>query len=495
MEMVSKKNKYTERLCMIYMFMLLAVYPLGFHNYYFDITKTKLLLFVIPAILFALCSVCLHLISPPEKKDFRRISEMDKAMGIFLLVNVISFLLAEDRQEAFMGLNSRYQGLFLIFIYMVLYIALTRSFKPSSYYMSLFAGVSIILYLLGIFQHFGIDFLGFYRELSEKTRKDFISTIGNINVYSEYCCITLAVFLGYFVAKGQKTGQYLLLGAALLLGAMALICANSDSGIVGFSVFLVIAGISAVCRRNTLPFYLAGTAAAALGIAAIGNLQERLADRAVELDGLAKMAAHPRVFLIAGFSLALLAAAAFCFAEKGPKWVLPVLSGLMLTGIVGVLLKTLLAEIPAGSFFSFNDAWGTNRGFIWSRLMIMYREFPLFRKLFGAGQGSIVIYMNQRYADEMSALGVVYDSAHNEYLQYLFTTGAIGLSSYLAVLLTAVKRGVKYGKKSPVIAALLAGITAYGLQAFFNIGQPIVSPYLFIFLAWMEAECRQKEKI
>lgn len=492
--MVSKKRKEADYLCMLYMFILLVVYPLGYHDYYFDITKTKLLLFVIPTLAFAMCSVCLRLIQPVEKKKLFTVTGMDKAMGIFLLANVISFLLAGDKSEAFMGLDSRYQGLFLILIYMVLYLALTRCFTPSPWYLNVFAGVSIILYLLGIFQHFGIDFLGFYEGLSQKTREKFLSTIGNINIYSEYCCITLAVFLARFSEKRLKAGQYLLFGAALFFGSMALICANSDSGIVGCAVFLVIAGIAAACRRKQLPLYLAGAAVIVIGIAAIGFLQDRFFYRAVELDSLAKIAGHPQAFLTAGIGLTV-AAAAFFLLEKGPKWMLSAGAGLCMVCVVVFFLRTLFTEIPMDRFFTFNDSWGTNRGFVWSRLMMMYRDFPFFCKLFGAGQGSVLIYMEQQYADEMKVLGVVYDSAHNEYLQYLFTTGAIGLISYLAVLLTAVKRGVKDGKRNPVIAALLAGITAYGLQAFFNIGQPIVSPYLFIFLAWMEAECRQEEKI
>ena len=42
------------------------------------------------------------------------------------------------------------------------------------------------------------------------------------------------------------------------------------------------------------------------------------------------------------------------------------------------------------------------------------------------------------------------DTAHNEYLQYLVTNGALGLVSYLAVLFFAIRAGVRRSSTNPV---------------------------------------------
>ena len=45
--------------------------------------------------------------------------------------------------------------------------------------------------------------------------------------------------------------------------------------------------------------------------------------------------------------------------------------------------------------------------------------------------------MTDRYYDDMmNAVGVIYDNAHNEYLQYLITTGIFGAVSYVGLLVT-----------------------------------------------------------
>lgn len=43
---------------------------------------------------------------------------------------------------------------------------------------------------------------------------------------------------------------------------------------------------------------------------------------------------------------------------------------------------------------------------------------------------------NRYYDDMMNTVGVIYDNAHNEYLQYLITTGIFGAVSYVGLLVT-----------------------------------------------------------
>ena len=85
-----------------------------------------------------------------------------------------------------------------------------------------------------------------------------------------------------------------------------------------------------------------------------------------------------------------------------------------------------------------NDTWGTNRGYIWKLVARIYDNFPLMNKLFGYGLIHLELSRISSYLEEMIAqCGQKFDSAHNEYLQYLITIGGwtpdiCGIFNYIA---------------------------------------------------------------
>lgn len=159
--------------------------------------------------------------------------------------------------------------------------------------------------------------------------------------------------------------------------------------------------------------------------------------------------------------------------------------------VVGILILTIFVTVVTGvnnqwEIFTFDDEWGNYRGYVWSRLTRIYQELPFVNKVFGAGNESIYTLMSARYSDEMiEVTGTVYDSAHNEYLQYLVTMGIVGLITYLGLIISSIVNGVKLVKEEPLCMPLLAGMIGYVVQAFVNVEQPITTPFLFLFLALM----------
>lgn len=84
------------------------------------------------------------------------------------------------------------------------------------------------------------------------------------------------------------------------------------------------------------------------------------------------------------------------------------------------------------------------------------------------------------------------NAAHNEYINYLITTGIVGLGSYLAFVGSAVVRAVKTASKNPIVIVFLAAVVGYSAQAFVNISQPITTPLFIIFVALCEAISRSQ---
>ena len=63
--------------------------------------------------------------------------------------------------------------------------------------------------------------------------------------------------------------------------------------------------------------------------------------------------------------------------------------------------------------------------------MEAYGKFPLKHKLFGYGPDTFGILTTDRFfGDMINATGLIFDNAHNEYLQFLLTIGPIGLIAY-----------------------------------------------------------------
>ena len=90
------------------------------------------------------------------------------------------------------------------------------------------------------------------------------------------------------------------------------------------------------------------------------------------------------------------------------------------------------------SYLLFNDEWGTHRGYVWRIAVEDYKRFPLIQKLFGYGPDTFgfVTRMNN-YPEMVERYQELFDSAHNEYLQYLVTIGPVGLLAYCGVHIAA----------------------------------------------------------
>lgn len=113
---------------------------------------------------------------------------------------------------------------------------------------------------------------------------------------------------------------------------------------------------------------------------------------------------------------------------------------------------------PYANLLYFNDAWGTHRGYNWSLVMRHMRDFPLFNQLFGTGPETYGIFTGKYdYYDMLAHFDEIYDSPHNEFLQYLFCTGILGFVGYYGFVLSSclkmlgirghLRLSVKAGKK------------------------------------------------
>ena len=152
-------------------------------------------------------------------------------------------------------------------------------------------------------------------------------------------------------------------------------------------------------------------------------------------------------------------------------------TGLGKTKLVKDMLKTgnEVIEISKGNF---DDNYGTKRMYIWKNTLKIVPQYLLH----GVGIDSF----HKAFDGEALTLKkptkiILYDKAHNEYLQTLVTQGIFALGSYLFIYGYAVYVGTKNAFKNKQIYLVLP-IIGYLVQAFFNISVIEVAPLFYMAL-------------
>ena len=548
-----------------------AAYPLIMHDRYFDITLTKYRAFYIPLCIYAVLMVLAVLVDVLGRNssaghgqqrtggrvnvsegaghghgltwrlrhfmDSHNIMVMDLFMAAFVLANVIAFFMSGNKAAAYTGEEGRRCGLQFILLALFLYICMARYCRIRRYVAVVFLLAGSFVGVIGICQFMGYDFLGLREGLMQSIRSIYISTFGNIDIFASFLCVLVPVAAGAYISSAGKESIAIRITSAIAVftGTGAVIISNANLAYAGVGGAVIVAWIWASYRGRIREFADV-CLIMACGVLAISTMLGRSDSGYSELDGLSCFVSDSRMVWIVS-AVVLIVWAVIRLASKWTvkfrgKAALAVSVGISLAGIVAAVIYAVHNHM---GIFSFEDSWGNYRGFVWRRLMEAYSDFSVPQKLFGYGNESVKAIMTDRYYDDMMhTVGVIYDNAHNEYLQYLITTGIFGAVSYVGLLVTtgvslvrtaasgAVMNenesasGRSAGKRSKEkktsrdsrtgtglecllgyaadegsMIAVLLGITGYAVQACVNLNQSLTTPYIFLFIAMAGGLCRR----
>lgn len=515
---------------------MLVIYPLALHDHYFDITYTKYTVFKVGVILFAVIwamglVIVLTGINAGGMKGRHaggnvKVGTMDKlkavicdgvygtdiCMVLFFISGVMSFIMAEDKKNAFTGAQGRYCGLAFMILIFIMYIIVSARVSNMEKMWSLismvFVLVSSVTFIIAILQNIGFDPFKLLDGINRKQRNIYVSTFGNIDIFGSFICIALPLFMGLYVTEKSNIKR-IVYGIGVFAGFMAFIPANADVVFAGVGAAIIAVLFATVYMERVdrlFELVMLGSG----GYLGMVLLRMLVGTNGAKITGFNRLAEHPALLVII-FAVVLfirLIIQVYINRNKTEIYINENKSevyinnqkngtGIKLIIALAVVLIPGIAVIIYGrknnlAMFDFNDKWGSYRGYIWRRVTGLYGELPFVQKIFGYGNESIRSLMDDRFYDEMlQVTGTVYDNAHNEYLQYLVTQGLFGMLSYGGVVVTAVIAGVKKIKKSPYILGLLLAVVSYGVQAIFNVNQCITTPYMFIMTAMLIGMCRR----
>lgn len=490
---------------------ILALFPLVYHNFYFDILNFKYKFYYVTA-LFMIASITIitltELIGSLKSgkkigfsKNFNLIYII---LAVFAVVCIISTAQSDYLYEAMWGNEGRYTGLFLILVYVCSFFCISKLLKFKQWQMDIFLITGLLVCLFGITDYFNMDVLHFKVDMVEADRKIFMSTIGNINTYTTYVALVLAIATGMFIVERNKK-RLCFYYVCTIISLFALVFGMSDNAYLSLAALLGLTPLWAFKTKGGFARYVLLIATLFSALQIIDWINSKWSDKVIGIESLFKMMSDSQYLLYILAAMWLITIIIF-FMNRGRleeplnNIYIKIWIGILTAGVLAVCIILYDVNIAGNaerygglqSYLLFNDTWGTNRGYIWKVTLDEFSKFSFARKLFGFGADTFGILVYDYRYETGQRFGQYYDSAHNEYLQYLVTIGLLGLLSYLSVLAASLWKIIKTVKDKPCLIGIALAVICYMAQATVNISVPITAPIMWTLLAVGVAAGREK---
>lgn len=500
-----KTSKPFELITAVHLIAVLFGLPLAVRQAYYDISFVKYYFYcgsaalLIPALIVRLWK------RPNVSQFFKTLSTAEKALLIYWAVSGLSTLFSPYRFEAFWGNEGRLCGFFLMSIYAAAYFVITRCYRPhpAVIHAGLLGGS--LVFLLAISDYFNLNLLHFKDHIVPEHASIFMSTLGNINFYAGYGAIILGLAAGLY-ATWPRTSRTVVYYFLLVLSFVGLIIGNSDNAYLTFGGLLAFFPLYLLRDRRGLRRYLMMVSALLLSFMAVKFCDTYLAELVLAPDGIRRVIDRWDGFVYLCIAFWLLTAAVYVTDYKSHKqdelfsrkprvlWMSFLVLCLLALAAVLIDANLLGHQERYGSlrnYVVFNNDWGTHRGYIWRKAVENYMKFPFWQKIFGHGPDTYgLISLFKDLPESAGLYGELFDSVHNEYLQFFVTIGPIATAAYIIFLVLSVRDMVTSHCSPYVIGAALA-VSCYSAQALVSINQPASTPVMWTLLAMGIAECRK----
>lgn len=383
-----------------------------------------------------------------------------------------------------------------MFLLVLLYVAARKGIHLSEKMMYVMVIAADIVVLFALIQFLGADPFALLTDLKTDKVNNFLSTFGNTAVYGQYLTLVFPAAM-YLYCVTEKIFPRVIYGISCLLGTVGVLISNTDGTFLGFGIAIFVLVMLVSNKRAMFLRFLEIVAIDAVSAFFFGKIYGICSGaRTISRLGRIAMTGKGCILLLTLVVVAWLVCFFLIKAEKFYRFlcyslrIIIVALGVLVIGTF-IYFSAINRTSELGGldhYLRFSKEWGTERGYVWTWLWNIFLDAPFYQKLFGAGQGSVVLELFTYYSDEMiNGLGYYFDNAHNVYLHYLTTIGIFGCVSYLGVFVTSVLTGLKK-EHTNLQKAFLAALIAYGIQDIFCILQPITMPYVFLLFAVLQGK-------
>ena len=486
-----RKFAYWERLSQVFAIMILAVFPLtmGFDGYA-DIARAKYALFkaFMGFYMAAAAVITAEFLIEQKMWQARKAEGLHKwnlsqvLITAFVLWGVICAIVSPFH-DLWVG-QSRYEGVLSMLLYAAIFILLSFWGEYCDYYVPAMAVMAVIEGLICLAQLWGVNWI--YLEGYDFATTEFIGTIGNIDIVGGMIATVVPALACGYILLETRWRYVMLSGAAMLL--LVELWIDVDSAKIGMLFAF------AVC----LPFLAAKRKffSRTLRIGSVFSVVFALAKMFTPLSPAA--VTFGKLSLAAVVLAAVLGAASWLLERKerdfrwSAKTINLVVAGAEILLVIAALLylrgyegsSVLLTDIRNVLHGELADSAGTNRGFVWKACIELMAAAPVF----GCGPGGFYEAFTPYNREE---LGVMYDFAHNDFLQVGVCMGYVGLALYIAFLVVLAVKTIKAANRCPLVIIFAASVAGYLAHSFFSFSITIVTPLYWVMAGLLDKLIRQ----
>jgi O-antigen ligase len=439
------------------------------------------------AVIIIRAQLALTGIQPIEKigKLVRYTPAPVKLLCLFLFFTILSSVVSRYN-GTFIGVFRR-EGVLTISIYILSCVFLSKYFRPQKWILYML-GISISLFcVISVTQLTGANPFVLYPEGYNYYGADvyypgrYLGTIGNVGLGAAFLCVAIGIFAMSLIKFDSKERWFL--AAPLFLAVFLMFTMRVDAGIVALAVGLLLMLPVAVTNRKTL--------SRALFVLAIVVAAYAISQAIAFNDGYIAFRPERLIILAAAGAAAFLAVivSRIGIFEKIPaRWYRIGLIAVVLSVIcLGLLYLWFFGGGHSGMIFEasevlrgrWDDEFGTKRVYIWRNVLSGISPRNL---ILGTGPDTLGYWDIEPFTRYSEELGMVLtsriDTAHNEYMQTLATTGFLSLLCYLGALLYTFVSWFRF-PENKLSAVAGAGVLLYCIQAFFGISMCLTAPFFW----------------
>lgn len=457
---------WANRTIRIGFYLLLALVPLLLTPWNYELFEYNKMMAVYAITIVIAGAWIIKMIQEKEIRIAR--TALDIPIALFFLSQLVSTLFSMDPHVSWFGYYSRFNGGMLsILSYIVLYYAFLtnrdvwqgikqKSASGLTLLLKLALATASVIAFYGVLERMGIDKALWVQDVQNRV----FSTLGQPNWLAAYLVGLIPLTLAFILPKTRLTWRFV---AALALPALffiTLLFTRSRSGLLGFVVADAI-------------FW---------GILIFKTKGQKVYTQAA-------LVFHALVLLLL-----------FFIGTSVPS----VDRFVSFQGVKDQILRTAPApEATASARGPLLETGGTESGvirkYVWEGALNAWRSSP---KTMAIGTGvetfAFAFYRFRPQGHNLtSEWDYLYNKAHNEYLNYLATTGLFGLGSYaaiIAVFAVCFVRKQKRQELDTLSAALFAGWASVLVTNFFGFSVVATQLMFFLFPAFILLLTHEKQE-
>ena len=415
----------------------IILWPFSYELFEFN----KIIVIYILTLLITFCWASKSLV---KRRLIFRHTILDTPLIIFLTVQLLSTLVSIDTRTSIFGYYSRFNGGFLSLIsFALLYWAFVSNMDSKKAVNSIKALIfsSLLVCIYAILEHFGIDKELWVQDVSERV----FSSLGQPNWLAAW--IVAIIPLTYVFILKVKNNR-IFFGIVSTIIFLTLLYTKSRSGFLGFAI-------------SSLIFW-------------VGLYFLKLKDKSQKSENKKIL----KIFIVINVLFLIIN-----LLVKTP-WT-PDFSKILNKNNSDQ--QSLTQPIQTGTVLEFGGTEsGTIRKLVWQGAINIWRAYPIL----GSGIETFAFSFYQYRPKEhnlVSEWDFLYNKAHNEYLNFLATTGTLGFLSYISlivfIILTFIKSIKKDNENRLFHLALLSGFLSILITNFFGFSVAAVNLQFFLYPA------------